>query len=47
MTDRIAIVIGGVVITALIYDLSFQSGEITFFLFKNILDLIEWIAFWR
>lgn len=47
MTNRIALILGFFLITAIAVDvLYFGTGHIVF-LSKKMLELIEWLAFWR
>ena len=47
MTNRIAIVLGLILIAALVVDMLLYGNEHLIFLGKKLLELIEWIAFWR
>lgn len=47
MTDRIAIVIGALVIGALLLDLALNGGHASFFLIRKLADLIYFVSFWR
>ena len=47
MTNLIAIVLGLILITALAVDTMFYGTEHLIFLGKKMLELIEWVAFWR
>jgi hypothetical protein len=47
LTDRIAIVLAGVIALAVLADLSLNGGSALLFLARKSLDLIEFLAFWR
>ncbi|NNK17426.1 MAG: hypothetical protein HKP51_11040 [Sulfitobacter sp.] len=47
MTNLIAIVLGLILIAALVVDTMFYGTEHLVFLGKKMLELIEWVAFWR
>ncbi|MBD3662979.1 hypothetical protein [Sulfitobacter aestuariivivens] len=47
MTNRIALALGFLVIAALVVDVSLYGTQHLIFLSKKMLELIEWIAFWR
>ena len=47
MTNRIAIVLGLLLIIGIIVDLMLFGSEHMVFLGKKMFDLIEWMAFWR
>ncbi|MEM6940594.1 MAG: hypothetical protein AAF943_11690 [Pseudomonadota bacterium] len=47
MTNKIALILGVCLISALAWDLSFNEAQGVLFLTRAFLDLIEWLAFWR
>lgn len=47
MTNRIAIVLGLLIIGAVMLDGFLFGNEHFTFLAKKMADLIEWLAFWR
>ena len=47
MTNRIAIVLGVLIVTLLAVDILLFSAQNTVFLGRKLLDMIEWLAFWR
>ncbi|MDX2483905.1 MAG: hypothetical protein QNK42_09655 [Pseudodonghicola sp.] len=47
MTDRIALVLGLVILSALLLDLVLNGSGHLIFLGQKMFDFIEWIAFWR
>ncbi len=47
MTNRIAIVLGLIIIGAIVVDYVFYGTEHAIFLAKKMTELIEWLAFWR
>ncbi len=47
MTNRLAMVLGAVIVGLIVLDLVLFGTEHLVFLSKKIIDLIEWMAFWR
>ncbi|WP_295314738.1 hypothetical protein [Roseobacter sp.] len=47
MTNRIAIVLGAVLIALILLDVLFFSAAGIVFTGRRMLDLIDWLAFWR
>ena len=47
MSNKIAILLGCLVIAALAYDQVQNDGTGTLFLARKLDALIEWLAFWR
>ena len=47
MTNRIALVMGLLILIVVILDLAFHGLDNFIFLGKRLYELIEWIAFWR
>ncbi|MCF8512232.1 MAG: hypothetical protein K9G43_12340 [Rhodobacteraceae bacterium] len=47
MTDRIALVLTGVLALAVVADLSLNGGSALLFLARKLVDLIELVAIWR
>ena len=47
MTNRIALVLGFLIVGAVIVDYWLYGVEHTVFLAKKMNELIEWLAFWR
>ncbi|UWR13874.1 hypothetical protein [Sulfitobacter sp. M368] len=47
MTNRLAIILGSFLITALVIDMILFGTEHIIFLAQKFLELIEWVAFWR
>ncbi|MEM6713211.1 MAG: hypothetical protein AAF590_13155 [Pseudomonadota bacterium] len=47
MTNQLALLLGFAVITALTIDAYSYDWENTLFLSRKLLDLIEWLKFWR
>ena len=47
MTNRIAIVLGVTLIVIIVLDLLLFGPVHLIFLGKKMVDLIEWMAFWR
>lgn len=47
MTNRIAFVLGLIIIGAIVLDYVYYGVEHIVFLAKKMNELIEWLAFWR
>ncbi len=47
MTNRLAIILGFLVVALFVTDWAFFDGTLPVFLGAKIADLIEYIAFWR
>jgi hypothetical protein len=47
MTNRIAIVLGLIIVGAILLDVFLYGSEHLVFLGKKFAELVEWIAFWR
>ena len=47
MTNRLALIIGFLLVAALVLDIILFGTEHVVFLGKKLLELIEWLAFWR
>ena len=47
LTNRTALVLGIVLLLVLATDLALYGAEHLVFLGKRLMDLIEWMAFWR
>ncbi|MGR3805544.1 hypothetical protein [Marinibacterium profundimaris] len=47
MTDRLALFLGIVIVSAVTADVAFYGTEHIVFLGKKLYNLIEWMAFWR
>lgn len=47
MTDRIAVVIVGVIALAIVADLALNGGSALLFLGKKSIDLIDYVSIWR
>ncbi|WP_300029505.1 hypothetical protein [uncultured Roseobacter sp.] len=47
MTNRIAILLGVIIVALALLDLFVLSGAGLLFLGRRLSDLIEWLAFWR
>ncbi|PJE26909.1 hypothetical protein SAMN06297129_3091 [Pseudooceanicola antarcticus] len=47
MTNRLAFVLGVIIVTLLVLDNLAGSGETTLFLMRKFADFVEWLAFWR
>ncbi|MEM7520449.1 MAG: hypothetical protein AAF307_05375 [Pseudomonadota bacterium] len=47
MTNRLALILGFLILALLVGDVLLFGTEHLLFLAKKIMDLIEWLAFWR
>jgi hypothetical protein len=47
MTNRIALVLGFLILGAIVVDYIYYGVEHGVFLAKKMAELIEWMAFWR
>lgn len=47
MTNRLALVLGVLIVTGIVADLLFNDGSGVTFLARKFSDLIEWLAIWR
>jgi hypothetical protein len=47
LTDRIALVLGLVIVLAGAADLILNDGTALMFLLRKLTDMVEWLAFWR
>lgn len=47
MNNKIAIILGIVIVGCILLDTLFNGGASLVFLGKKFAELIEWIAFWR
>ena len=47
MTNRIALVLGFLIISAIAIDISIYGSAHMIFLGKKFYNFIDWIAFWR
>ncbi len=47
MTNRLALVLGGLVLGLLILDLGVLHTGATLFLARKFADLVEYLSFWR
>ncbi len=47
MTNQLAIILGFAIVTMLTIDAYSYGWDNTLFLARKLLDLIEWLKFWR
>jgi hypothetical protein len=47
LTDRIALVLGLVILLAGASDVALNDGIALMFLLRKFTDMVEWLAFWR
>lgn len=47
MTNKLAIILGLVILGAIATDLLANGGVAVMFLLKKFANMVEWLAFWR
>lgn len=47
VTDRLAIILGALVVLLIATDLLANGGEVSLFLARKMMDLMEYLIFWR
>ena len=47
MPNRLAVILGVLVILAIIADQTLNGGQAELFLMRKLLDLVEYLSFWR
>lgn len=47
MSNRTNILLGGLILGLILLDMLLSGGKVTTFLVKKLLDLVEYLAFWR
>jgi hypothetical protein len=47
VTDKLAIILGSLILAAIAADLLANGGQAMMFLLKKFADMVEWLAFWR
>ncbi|MGR3467685.1 MAG: glyceraldehyde-3-phosphate dehydrogenase [Shimia sp.] len=47
MTNRLAIIFAVLIIGAILADVILNGSEASLFLLRKMMDLIDWMAFWR
>jgi hypothetical protein len=47
VTDRIALVLAGVIAAAILADVVLNSSHALLFLLRKMVDLVEYLSFWR
>lgn len=47
MTDRLALILGGLLVALIACDLALNGGGALLFLLRKFADLVEWLSFWR
>lgn len=47
MTNRLALILGGLIVLAVVLDVALAGDRHLLFLAKKFMELIEWLAFWR
>ncbi|MEM8576280.1 MAG: hypothetical protein AAGF60_00365 [Pseudomonadota bacterium] len=47
MTNRLAIIMGLLIVGGVLWDVTRTDGANLLFLMKKLAEFIEWLAFWR
>lgn len=47
VTNKLAIILGLIIVAAIAADLLVNSGSAMMFLLKKFVNMVEWLAFWR
>lgn len=47
MTDRLALILGLIILGAVVLDVGLYGTQHLVFLGKKLFELTEWLAFWR
>ena len=47
MTNRLALTLGLLIVTALAADVGLNDSTALMFLLRKFVDMVEWMAFWR
>jgi hypothetical protein len=47
VTDRIALILGLVIVAAILGDIFANGGDALFFLSRKFVDMVEYLAIWR
>lgn len=47
LTDRLALILGGLLVALIVCDLALNGGGALLFLLRKFADLVEWLSFWR
>jgi hypothetical protein len=47
LTDRIAVILAGLIALAIVADLALNGGSALLFLGRKFLDLIDYVSIWR
>ncbi|MCF6443623.1 hypothetical protein [Nereida sp. MMG025] len=47
MTNKLAIILGLLIVGALFWDHQWNESTATLFMARKFLEMIEWVAFWR
>ena len=47
MTDRMYLVVAGLIVAAIVADAALNGGAALLFLVRKLIDLVEYLAFWR
>ena len=47
MSDRVAFILAGLILAAILVDVTLNSGTAMMFLLRKLADLVEYLAFWR
>ena len=47
MSNRIAVLLGGLISILIVLDLALNGGEASLFMLRKFADTVEWLSFWR
>ena len=47
MSNRIALIIAAVIVTLILLDITLDGSAALLFLLRKLVDMIEYVAFWR
>lgn len=47
MTDRIALYLAALILGLIVLDVALNSAAVLTFLLRKLVDMIEYVAFWR
>ncbi len=47
MTNRLALILGLLIVSALAADVGLNDSTALMFLLRKFVDMVEWMAFWR
>jgi hypothetical protein len=47
MSNRLALTLGALIVAALLADLGLNGGAASLFLMRKLVDLVDYLSFWR